>query len=128
MKRFLFATFFGLCMGGLCAAMTFGLMGRTFAIITLLWILLNRTVMGYVIGISSLRLHWALHGVLQGVIVGSIFSYFLFMDWGMGWKAWLTPIGNALFGFLIELFTTVVCKQPAPARLNAANPAAMAGA
>lgn len=113
MKRLALATFFGLCMGGICALLTFGLMGRAFTVVALVWVLLNRTVMGFTIGASTLRLHWAWHGIVMGVVVGSIFSYFLYMDWGMGWKAWLTPIGNALFGFLIELFTTVVCKQPA---------------
>lgn len=122
MRRLAFATFFGLCMGGICAVLTFGLMGRVFTIAALIFVLLNRTVMGFAIGASSLRLHWAWHGVLMGLVVGSIFSYFLYMDWGMGWKAWLTLFGNALFGFLIELLTTVVCKQPA--QVPAARPEA----
>ncbi|HEV2399717.1 MAG TPA: hypothetical protein VGS27_22435 [Candidatus Sulfotelmatobacter sp.] len=50
-----------------------------------------------------------------GLVVGEIFSDFLFMNFG--WKALaFTPIGNALFGFLIELFTTKVFKAPALAR------------
>lgn len=111
--RILVATLFGVVAGGFCATFTFS-SGVKFSLILLFWILLNRTVMGFVIGISALKLHWAWNGVLIGLIVGSIFSYWLAMG---GMKlALLTPIGNALFGFLIELMTTVVCKLPAARR------------
>ena len=113
MKRICIATLFGLMAGVLCSLITFsgGIIG--FSTATLLWVLLNRTVMGFAIGISSLKLHWAWNGILVGVAVGSIFSFFLYMQWGLGWKAWLTPIGNALFGLMIEFFTTKVFHAPA---------------
>lgn len=121
MKRIVIATLFGLVAGGICASLTFSAGFLKFTVVTLLWILLNRTVMGFVIGTSALKLHWAWNGIVMGLIVGEIFSYFLFMT--VGWKALaFTPIGNAAFGFLIELFTTVVFKAPAFAR---ATPRAM---
>ena len=40
-------------------------MGVKMTAVLAIWILLNRTVMGFVIGISGLRLHWALHGPLM---------------------------------------------------------------
>jgi len=115
MKRIIIATLFGLVAGGLCATATYygGIM--KFTTVSLLWILLNRTVMGFVIGTSALKLHWAWNGIVMGLVVGSIFSYFLYMNVG-GIVPLISPVGNAIFGLMIEFFTTVVFKQPAPAR------------
>ena len=80
---------------------------------TLLFILLNRTVMGFAIGASGLRLRWAWNGVVVGLVVGSISSYFLFKRVGEG-TLWLVNFFvNGVFGSGIELFTTVVFKQKA---------------
>ena len=73
---------------------------------------MNRAVMRFVIGASQLKLHWAWNGIVMGLVVGSIFSYFLFMNLGLTMLL-VTPIGNAIWGPMIEFFTTVVCKQPA---------------
>jgi len=83
-------------------------------------------VMGFAIGASALRLSWAWNGILMGVVVGSIFSYYFFMDLGLPKVALLSPIGNAIFGLLIEFFTTVIFKQPALAPARAAQRAAVA--
>jgi hypothetical protein len=113
MKRITIATLFGVVAGALCATISFRAGILTFTAINLVWILLNRTLMGFVIGISGLKLHWAWHGVLMGVVVGAIFSWFLYMR-GVGMAPY-SPIGNAIFGLMIEFFTTVVFKAPAPA-------------
>ena len=118
MKRIVIATSFGLVAGGLCATLMYSSHLLKITAVTLVWILLNRMVMGFAIGTSTLRLHWAWNGVLMGLVVGSIFSYFLFMNLGVKMLL-LTPIGNAVFGLMIEFFTTVVFKQPA---LAAARP------
>ena len=111
MKRILVSTLFGLLAGCVCASLFFGAGYLKFTVVTLVWILLNRTIMGFAIGASGLKLHWALNGILMGLVVGEIFSYYLFVSFG--WKALaFTPIGNAVFGFLIELFTTKVFKAP----------------
>ena len=110
MKRITIATLFGLVAGALCATISFSTGILSFTAVNLAWILLNRTVMGFAIGVSGLKLHWAWHGIVMGVVVGSIFSYFLYMH-GMK-MAYLTPIGNAIFGLMIEFFTTVVFKAP----------------
>ena len=111
MKRITIATLFGVVAGALCATISFSAGILAFTTVNLIWILLNRTVMGFAIGISGIKLHWAWHGILMGVVVGSIFSYFLYMQ-GMK-MAVFTPIGNAIFGLMIEFFTTVVFKAPA---------------
>lgn len=120
--RIAIATLFGVVAGCICATFSFGLLGMKFSAVLLIWILLNRTVMGFAIGISTLKLHWAWNGILVGVVVGSIFSYWLGMNGTPA--AYLTTIGNVLFGLLIEFFTTVVFKQPAEARRLAPTVAA----
>ncbi len=114
MKRILIATFFGLLVGVGCASAAFSAGFLQFTTVNLIFVLLNRGIMGFAIGISGLRLHWAWNGIVVGIITGSIFSYFLFMNMGPS----PVPIGNALingvFGLIIEFFTTVVFKQPSP--------------
>jgi len=116
MKRIVIATFFGLLAGVLCTAAGIHIGFLKFTAVNVVWVLLNRGVMGFAIGTSGLKLHWAWNGILMGLVVGSIFSYFLFMNLGLG----TLPVGNLLignpvFGLMIEFFTTVVFKQPAPA-------------
>jgi len=117
MKRITIATLFGLVAGTLCATGLFYAGIMKFSVVTLIWVLLNRAVMGFAIGASGLKLRWAWNGIVMGLAVGSIFSYFLFMNLGMG----ILPLVNFLvngfiFGLMIEFFTTVVFKQPSPAR------------
>ena len=116
MKRITIATLFGVVAGALCAAISFSAGILSFSAVNLLWILLNRTVMGFTIGISGLRLHWAWNGVVMGLAVGSIFSFFLYMH-GMKMAPY-TMIGNAIFGLMIEFFTTVVFKASALAKAS----------
>ena len=112
MKRIAIATLFGLAAGVVCAAAGSSLHMFQLTAVSLVWVLLNRTVMGFVIGATNLKLHWAWNGIILGLVVGSIFSYYLFMTMGLKMLL-LTPIGNAVYGLLIEFFTTKVFKQPA---------------
>ena len=113
MKRIILATLFGLGMGIVCASGAFYGHLLKFTTINLLWILLNRAVMGFVIGASGLRLHWAWNGLVMGLAVGSIFSYFLFMTLGPGVLPVANFFVNGVFGLIIEFLTSVVCKQRA---------------
>jgi hypothetical protein len=114
-KRILVATLFGLAMGGVCATMAFSAGILKFTPLTLIWVLLNRTVMGAVIGTSSLRLPWAWNGIMLGLVVGSVFSYYLFMNVPGPMPA-INAIANGVYGLVIEFFTTVVFKQASLAR------------
>ena len=114
--RIITATFFGLVMGAICATGAFYGHLLKFSLASLIWILLNRAVMGFVIGASGLKLHWAFNGIVIGVVVGSIFSYFLFMTLGPGIVPPANAVVNGIFGLIIEFFTTKVCRQPAFAR------------
>ena len=124
MKRIAIATLFGLVAGVICATVIVsgGILKLTS--VSLAWVLLNRAVMGFVIVASGLRLHWAWNGIVMGLVVGSIFSWFLFMNLGVGTLTLVNPVGNAAFGLIIEFFTTVVFKQPALAPSRAMGRAA----
>jgi len=110
-NRILVASFFGLVMGGICASAAFSMGILKFTPVILGWILLNRTVMGAAIGISGLKVHWAWNGIVIGIVTGSVFSYYLFMNVS-GLLPAMNAMANGVFGLLIEFFTTVVFKQP----------------
>ena len=116
MKRIVIAILFGLVAGVLCATGGFSAGIFKFSVITLIWVLLNRAVMGFAIGASGLKLHWAWNGIVMGLVVGSIFSYSLFMNGGSGILPLVNFFVNGLFGLMIEFFTTKVFKQPSLAR------------
>jgi len=119
MKRIVIAILFGLVAGGIYATGAFWAGMLTFTAVNLAWILLNRAVMGFAIGASGLRLHWAWNGIVMGLAVGSIFSYFLFMHMGAGIVPPINFLVNGIFGLMIEFFTTVVFKQPSLASARA---------
>ena len=82
-------------------------------------IILSRTLLGFVIGISAWRIVWWLHGILLGLFFGlpsGFASLWLGRGWGAGFV--LTVVTGIIFGFLIELLTTVVFK----AELRGAKP------
>jgi hypothetical protein len=114
MKRITIAILFGLVAGLICASGAFYGHILKFSVVALLWVLLNRAVMGFVIGLSSLKVYWVWNGAIIGLVVGSIFSYSLFMTLGQVAIPLVNFFVNALFGLMIEFFTTKVFKQPAP--------------
>ena len=109
-KRIIIATIFGVIFGFVC----YGLArsnGPTAWFIAVS-IILSRTLMGFAIGISVLKMKWWFHGI----IMGGIFSL------PMAFNSLFTPqnpiyifigtiVMGIIYGFLIELFTTVVFKQ-----------------
>ncbi len=113
MKRITIAILFGLVAGLICASGAFYGHILKFSVVTLIWVLLNRVVMGFAIGISGLRVHWAWNGAIVGLVVGAIFSYSLFMNLGPVLVPLVNLFVNALFGLMIEFFTTKVFKQAA---------------
>jgi hypothetical protein len=113
MKRIVIATLFGLVAGAICASGAFYGHMLKFSVVTLVFVLLNRAVMGFAIGVSGLKLRWAWNGVFMGIAVGSIFSCYMFMNMGAGPMPVVNFFVNGIFGLMIEFFTTVVFKQPA---------------
>ncbi len=115
MKRIIIAIIFGLFAGVICASGAFlgGILPFTAA--NLVWVLLNRAVMGFAIGASGLPLRWAWNGVIMGLVVGSVFSYSLYVNRGDVMLPLVNGLVNGLFGLMIEFFTSVVFKAPAVA-------------
>ncbi len=75
-------------------------------------IVLSRTLMGFMIGISALRMGWWLHGMVLGFIA-SIPMAIPVLDRPS--IAIGTLIMGIIYGFLIELITSVLLKAKAPA-------------
>lgn len=111
-KRVFIATLLGIIFGFIC----WGFAASNPETPALPWsqtviIILSRTLIGFTIGISVLRIAWWLHGIIIGAI-GSLPGSFagfavpgkeLFIFFGF-------LIMGVIYGFLIELFTTIVFK------------------
>jgi hypothetical protein len=115
-KRIVVATAFGAVAGLLCylGALMIGL-AQDFDALRILNIFVHRTLIGFVIGISGLKMRWALHGLLIGTIVGLPFLVF---DWIAGVEPMVLVavlVLNAVFGVMIEFFTTKVFNAPVEA-------------
>lgn len=107
-KRILLATLFGVISGLFCYLGAISL-GIEIGLDDLMMILLHRTLLGFVIGISSLRWHWVLHGILLGLIIGIPNPHFFKMLHGE-LSCGLYFLMGAVWGFFIELFTSVIFK------------------
>lgn len=65
-KRIIIATLCGVIFGFVC--ISFASKGGNALPYPIFWqILLSRTLIGFAIGISSLKFHWTLHGLLMGL-------------------------------------------------------------
>jgi hypothetical protein len=83
-------------------------------------ILLSRTMMGFMIGISALRMTWWLHGITLG-LVSSIPMMIPVLDnpaIAVG-----TVVMGMIYGFLTELITSVFFKARAAGVQAKASPA-----
>jgi hypothetical protein len=108
-KRLLIATLFGVIFGFVCWGFTLskGPQPWFFAI----QIILSRTLIGFAIGISALRIGWWLHGIIFGLVFSLPMGLNGFYVPGQEMFIFLgTVIMGIIYGFLIELFTTVIFK------------------
>ena len=110
-KRIIIATVFGFIAGLICNAGALYL-GLQVDALRFIFIMVNRILIGFVIGISVLRINWALHGIIIAEIFGLPLALFdiivgesLFVFGGV-------LIMSFLFGLMIEFFTSIVFKQP----------------
>ncbi len=71
--------------------------------------LLHHAVMGFVIGVSPLKMNWAYHGAFWG----GVFGIFLAISRiGTTQEAWVVFIAVVIWGFLIETLTTKAFNRP----------------
>ncbi len=111
-KRFYLACLMGILAGVVCV-----LLSKSQGILTLkevAFIFTSRALIGFVIGISAVRIGWALHGFLMGLVVSIPSGFFMMMDppdqfgkWGM-LALWI--VAGGIYGFLIELITSGIFK------------------
>jgi hypothetical protein len=112
-RRLIVSTIFGFVAGTVCyLGGKYGL-GDDISSALFLYILLNRALIGFVIGLSPLRMRWALHGLLMGMIVGLPFTTGCLLEAGDAVTAIAALVLSAVYGVMIEFFTTVVFKARA---------------
>lgn len=122
-KRLTIATLFGLLFGFVC----FGLASSSGNLPTpvAFQIIIERTLIGFAIGISTLTLrHWSLHGLVMGLIFSLplAFSGLMAPDNPQFSKSMMfvsTVLLGMIYGLLIELFTSVVFKARVPREMVA---------
>ena len=113
-KRLLIATLFGLIFGFVCwgLASACGPAGPAWFIVVS--IILGRTLIGFTIGISILKIKWWLHGIIIGFLVSLPMAFPTIAMPEKGMSIFIgTIVMGIIYGFLIELFTTVVFKAKA---------------
>ena len=76
-------------------------------------IVVGRTLLGFTIGISAIRLNWWLHGIVLGIIVSIPMAIPVLdrMEIAIG-----TVVMGIIYGFLTELITTILFKAKAAGR------------
>ena len=107
-SRLVATTILGVFFGSICVLLTVYIAGVNCWPIGASFFL-HHTVMGFTIGASLLRIHWAAHGVLWGTLFG-IFLLVGFIETYP--DSWALIVGPIIWGFLIELLATKVFKKP----------------
>jgi len=112
-KRIIISTLSGLLFGIVCYGLAAG--GGHVLPKPIAWqIIANRTLIGFAIGISVLRMNWALHGVLLGFLFSLPMAYSGMVADVPGFsKSQMfiaTVVMGMIYGLLIEVITTVIFK------------------
>ncbi|MFH1010173.1 MAG: hypothetical protein V1784_02925 [bacterium] len=111
-KRLWIAILFGIITGLLCAYGGKWKCGDEMTTCMMWGTIFNRAFIGLAIGISAWKLGWFLHGILIGFLGTLPMSVYGAAD-ECGFGAFVTlSLFGILWGFVIELFTTIVFKAP----------------
>ncbi|MBC8400170.1 MAG: hypothetical protein H8E14_01640 [Candidatus Marinimicrobia bacterium] len=115
MKRLIIATLGGVVCGGICLSFVFS--GGEEVASPVIWqILFSRTLIGFAIGISCLKLvHWSIHGLVLGFLFSLPLAFSGLMapdnpEFSKNMMFFSTVILGAIYGLLIEVITTAVFK------------------
>ena len=114
-KRIIVATIAGLIFGFVCLALASS-GGSEIPCPAKLQILFSRGLIGFAIGISSLKIHWTLHGLILGIIFSLPLAFSGLMapespEFSAAMMFVSTVIMGMIYGFLIELITSVLFKS-----------------
>lgn len=123
--RILVATLAGVLFGFVCywIAGGIGTLGSSHAGLNPIQLILSRAVMGFAISCSIFKWNWILHGFIMGLI----FSLPLAFDGLAIEAAEVSPalifigilVVGSIYGFLIELITSIIFKAPRQAKAKA---------
>ena len=112
-KRIIVATLAGILFGFVCLGFASG-GGHDIPEPIKLQILFSRALIGFAIGISTLKIHWTLHGILMGLIFSLPMAFSGLVaevpEFSASAMFISTVVMGVIYGFLIELITTVVLK------------------
>ncbi len=114
MKRIIIATFLGFLFGLGCNLLAS--MNDPMPTPVTVQIILSRTLIGLAIGISSLKIaHWSLHGIVMGLLFSLPLAFSGLMapespEFTGEMVLASTLIMGVIYGFLIELITTLAFK------------------
>jgi len=71
----------------------------------MMWsVILNRTLLGFILGISGLKWNYVIHGLVIGAIASIPLAVPAFISSAAG--GWLILIAGAIYGLIIELITS----------------------
>ena len=110
-KRIIICTIGGIIAGILC--MIGGVLTGNITEITFLGILplfFNRIMLGFVIGISRLKMHYLVHGALIGLLISLVSSLMILEESTIGFILFST--GGTIYGALIDWVATKLFKCP----------------
>ncbi|MFC2130690.1 hypothetical protein ACFLSQ_04590 [Bacteroidota bacterium] len=114
-KRVIIATLLGAVFGLVCMWMASSNPEEPVAASVLWSIFISRALLGFMIGISALKLKWWLHGIVLGFISSIPMTAAIMDKWDI---ALGTLIMGIIYGFLIELITSIVFKSKPVAYTN----------
>lgn len=106
-KRVIITSVLGLIFGCISWVVCNYAMGHTQPLSINLVIIFSNGLLGFCIGISSLRWNWALHGLVLGGMFGAVLG---FVASGTGSEFIWPFVFGIVYGFLIELIATVALK------------------
>lgn len=109
-KRVIIATLCGLLFGMICMGLASTNPDSTESLTAdIKWnIVLSRTLMGFMIGISAMKLNWWLHGMVIGLISSIPMAVAVLPDMNIFIG---TFVMGLIYGFLTELITSVIFKS-----------------
>jgi hypothetical protein len=115
-KRLIIAIILGILAGLACAYLSkpslMATMPAAMVPATMCHIAMNRTLIGFIIGVSAWRMHWAIHGIVIGFIGSLAIAAPLVGEPGGVRGFVMLMVAGIVWGFLIELITAVVFKAP----------------
>lgn len=103
-----FATFFGFLAGIVCVLLGMYGLKDTYTFPLSIYVIANRTLIGFVIGISSLSMNWVIHGALIGFMVSIPFALGILLEPDKTQVMIASLVLGIIYGVIIEFFTTAV--------------------